>query len=434
MLMGPDEARSIGEQALKMTSADDAVVSIDHSREATTRFANNSITQNVFTEQRSISLKLAFGGRVGSASSDSTDPEALKSLVERAEAIAKVAPPDPEFLPSLGPQQYLDVNAYFESTAAMTPEERANLALRIIEPARTAGLQAAGTVETSANATTLITSNGLFAYHPRTDAQIGCTVTASDSSGWARDVTVDVARIDPRRLGAAAIEQAQNAAGPKEMAPGKYTVVLMPAAAGHLAEYLLWWANARTTQEGLTYLSDKLGQKLAGDNITLYTDPQDTRLPGVPFGGDGVPRVKTTWIDKGTFGQLWWDRWTAHKDGVEPVPFPSSPIMVGTDRGAEDLIAGVERGILVTHFWYVRTVKDDETLVTGMTRDGTFYIEDGRVKHGVKNFRFNESCLGMLQRTVDIGKPGSCADVELMPSLFPPIVVTDWNFVSATDF
>lgn len=434
MLLNENEARQIGEKVLKMTSADDVVVNVGHSREALTRIANNSIVLNVFTERREVSVDVSFGGKKGSAGCDAIDDESLMAMVKRAEDVAKVSPVDPEFLPSLGPQTYMPVHAHFDSTANLDAEGRAKLAIELIKPASSAGLRLAGTVEVSESAACVMTNNGLFAYHPRTDAQVGCTVTAPDSTGWARDVTVDISRINACELANAAVKQALDAKHPVAVDPGKYKVVLMPAATGHLAEYLIWWANARTTKEGLTYLSDKLGQKLTGDNITIYSDPADSRLPSCPFTGEGLPRAKTTWIDKGVFNQLWWDRWTAKQNGVDPIPHPGSPIMIGTDKTANDLIATVERGILVTHFWYVRSVKDDETLVTGMTRDGTFLIEDGKVKCGVKNMRFNDTCLGMLARATDIGKPGSCADVELMPSLFPPIVVEDWNFVSGTDF
>lgn len=434
MLLNPDEARRIGEKVLKITQADDAIVNIDHSREALTRIANNSIVLNVLTEARSVGVTVAFGNRMGSASCDSVEDDALEATVRRAEEIARVSPPDPEFLPSWGAQEYMPVEAWFESTAALGPEDRARLAIQLIEPAKAADLRLAGTVETSESATCVMTRNGLFGYHPRTDAQIGCTVTAPTSSGWARDVTVDIDRISPEKLGRAAVKQALDSANPKPVEPGKYDVVLMPAASGHLAEYLLWWADARPTLDGLTYLSGRVGQKLAGDDITLYTDPSDPRLPSAPFDMRGLPRRKTVWIDKGTFGQLAWDPWTAKQHGIDPVPPARTPIMVGTEQSAMDLIKNVERGILVTHFWYVRAVKADETLVTGMTRDGTFLIEDGEIKRGVNNMRWNDSCLGMLQRTVAIGKPGSCADVELMPSLFPPIVVKDWNFVATTDF
>ncbi len=433
-MLSQDEARRVGEQVLKLTEADDAVVNVGHTREALTRIANNAIVLNVFTERREVSVTVAFGNRKGMAACDSVEPDDLRDTVKRAEALARVAPEDPEYLPSLGPQSYLPVEAHFESTANLDAEGRAKLAVQLIAPAKAADLRLAGTVETSESTEAVITKNGCFAYHPRTDAQIGCTVTAPDSSGWARDVTVDVARIDPTALANAAVEQARKAAHPKPLEPGKYTVVLMPPATGALAAYLLWMAEARTTQEGLTYLSDRLGQKLAGDQITLFTDPTDPRLPSRPFNYEGVPCDKVTWVNKGVFDQLWWDRWTAHKSGVAPVPNPQVPIMMGTDKTANDLIATVERGVLVTHWWYVRTVKADQTLVTGMTRDGTFLIEDGQVKHGVNNMRFNDSCLGMLQRTTAVGKPGSCSDVELMPSLFPPIVVEDWNFVSTTDF
>jgi predicted Zn-dependent protease len=432
--MSKTEAQTIGEKVLKMVSADDAVVNVGHGRNATTRFANNTIIHNVFTESRGVSITVAFGNKTGSSGTNQLDDESLLSMVRRAEDIARLAPPDPEYLPPLGPQEYLEVKAHYDSTAKLSPEDRANLAMQMIEPSRKESLVASGTVECSERASSLMTSNGLCAYHPRTDVQIGCTITSPNSTGWARDVTVDVSRIKPSELAQSAIQQAKRAANPRTMPPGKYIVVLQPAAGALLASYLLMWANARTTKEGLTYLSDKLGQKLAGDDINIYTDPQDERFPTSPFNGEGLPNKRITWVNKGVFDQLSWDRWTAHKDGVEPVSRSNHAIMIGTDKTTEELISNVERGILVTHFWYVRSVKSDETLVTGMTRDGTFYIEDGKIQYGVKNFRFNESCLGMLQRTIAIGKPGSCVDVELEPSLFPPLVVTDWNFVSTTDF
>jgi len=434
MLIGPEECRRVGERVFSLTDADDAVVNIGHSREALTRIANNAIVLNVFTESRSLQVTVAYGSRKGSASCDSLDDDAVEAAVRRAEEVARVSPPDPEFLPSLGPQEYVPVQAWFEKTATLDAEDRARLALRLIAPAKERELRLAGTVETSESAQCVMTKNGAFGYHPRTDAQIGCTVTAPDSSGWARDVTVDIDRIDPEKLGQAAVEQALKSASPRPLEPGRYDVVLMPAASGHLAEYLVWWADARTTLEGLTYLSDRFGQKLCGDEITIYSDPSDPRLPSCPFDGQGLPRRREVWIDKGVFGQMVWDRWTAAQNGREPVARPGSTIMEGTDKTAADLIRTVERGVLVTHFWYVRSVKADETLVTGMTRDGTFLIEDGEIVGGVRNMRWNDSCLGMLQRTVAIGKPGSCADVELMPSLYPPIVVKDWNFVATTDF
>lgn len=434
MLIGPEECRRVGERVFQLTDADDAVVNLSHERDALTRVANNAIVLNVFTECRGLRVTVAFGNRKGSASCDSLDDDAIEAAVRRAEEVARVSPPDPEFLPSLGPQEYLPVEAWFERTAALDAEDRAKLALELIEPARAAGLLLAGTVETSESVRCVITKNGAFGYHPRTDAQIGCTVTATDSTGWARDVTVDIDRIDPAKLGQAAVDQALKAARPRPLEPGRYDVVLMPAASGHLAEYLIWWADARTTLEGLTYLSDRIGQKLCGDDITIYSDPTDPRLPSCPFDDQGLPRRRETWVDRGVFGQMVWDRWTAAQNGREPVARPGSTIMEGTDRTAADLIREVERGVLVTHFWYVRSVKADETLVTGMTRDGTFLIEDGEIVGGVRNMRWNDSCLGMLQRTVAIGKPGSCADVELMPSLYPPIVVKDWNFVATTDF
>ena len=192
--------------------------------------------------------------------------------------------------------------------------------------------------------------------------------------------------------------------------------------------------GARTTYEGLTFLSGRIGEKFAGEEITVYSDPQHPDIPYALFDSEGVSRREAIWIDRGVFSGMWWDRWTAHDHGTEPIPGPGSLCMDGTDRSIEDLIAGIDRGILVTHVWYVRPVKADQTLVTGMTRDGTFRIEGGRSGPPVRNLRFNDTGLGMLRRAVAVGRPERCISQESPPSVVPPLVVRDWNFVGVTEF
>ena len=433
MLLREEELRRLGEKVPARVTADHALLSIHHLRETCTRLSNNAIAQNMCTERCEVTLSVAFENRLGNATVVATDDDALRELVRRAEENANLAPPDPEYLAPLGPQEYLPVRAYAEATAEATPEAMARISQAIIEPARAAGMKASGTVETSAEARVVMTSRGLFAYHPRTEAQVGCTIHATDSSGWARGAAVDIGDLQAGRLATVAIDQARQGAAPREISPGTYTVLLMPAAAAHLATCLVMMAEARRTLEGLTFLSDRVGSKLAGDEITLYSDPQDPRAPFAPFDAVGIPQRRMVWVDRGTFSQMWWDRWTARQKGVEPVPIPGSLSMVGGETTLEELVGRIERGVLVTHVWYLRAIKIDQALCTGMTRDGTFLIEDGVIRGGIRNLRFNDSCLGMLQRTLAIGRPEPCAG-GFFPGVFPPLVVADWNFTGVTDF
>ena len=434
-LMTRTEAQTLAEKTLKLVTADDATVSIGDGRSATTRYANNAITQNVVTGGKSLTVTVAFGRQRGSASAATLEPDAIAEAVRRAERIARLAPPDPEYLPPLGPQIYPLVRAYHEGTARLTPVERARRVLAVTERAKRAGFQAAGTVESGESATAIATSKGLFAYHRETNALVGCTITAKNSNGWARDAAPDMTLLDPTALADDAITQARVAAHPQTLAPGRYTTILMPAAVGYFVGPLIGGLDARTTGEGLTYLSGKVGQKLVSDKITLRSEPGSRRVPGTPFDGSGVPTRAKTWIDKGVIGrELLYDRFTAQKAGVTPVPFPGALILDGTEKSATDLVKSTERGVLITHVWYVRSIKADETLQTGMTRDALFWIEDGKIKHGLKHMRWNESALGVFSRVLDLSRPLPNVDSETSLTLLPALKVADFHFVSGTEF
>ncbi|AGY59802.1 TldD/PmbA family protein [Gloeobacter kilaueensis] len=430
--LSESQARKVVASVLKYTTAKDVLVSLDAHTSAVTRFANNAITQNTLDEGNLLEVRVAFDERHATSTISSFDEEAIKAAVGRAEALARVAPPDPEHLPPLPPQQYLAVEAYDPATAKLDAAGRARQVLTITQAATKKNYRAAGTVETGETIAVVANSAGLFGYHRRTDVQVGCTVQGADSSGWARDTASQIALIDPASLVGDAISQVQKGASPVAMGPGKYTVILAPAAVGTLLTHLLFQLDARETLDGVTFLSGKMGQKLVGDNITLYSDPTNSRLPTRPFASDGLAQPKLNWIDKGAFTGLRWDRFTAQKNNRSPVPFPDGLLMQGSDKAIADLIASVDRGIFVTHVWYVRDVKADETIVTGLTRDGTFLIEDGKIARGVKTLRFNESILEMLSKTLDLSRPQACADTELNPSLLPAIKVADFNFVSGS--
>jgi predicted Zn-dependent protease len=430
-LLGEDECRQIGARALRFVTADEALVRIERRIERITRFAGNSVSFNAVTERVQATARVAFGQRVGTSTIESIEEDALREVVRRAEEAAREAPPDPEFLPCLGPQAYLPLEAWSPETAAIDGEEPTRLAGEMITAARAANCAAAGTVETEVSVTCILTSRGLFAYHARTDVEFGCTMTASDSSGWARRREIDIRRLDARALAREAIDIARRSASPRALPAGKYTTLFRPAAVADLVPVLAMLSDARRTDAGLTFLSGRQGEQLLGDAITVTSDPTQPHLPTQPFDPDGLPQQRRVWIDRGRFREQICDRWTAQRSGREAVPYPRSFVMEGTQRSLEDLVAGVERGVLVTHLWYIRPVKIEETLLTGMTRDGTFLIEDGRVVGGVRSLRFNDSVLGMLQRTVDIGQPEPCS-TEGVCLVFPPLVVRDWEFVSAT--
>jgi predicted Zn-dependent protease len=432
-LPSEDECREIAERALGFVTADEALVRITQRRERTTRFAGNAISFNAATERARVTARVAFGARVGTSSVESTDEDALREVVRRAEEAARETPADPEFLPCLGPQEYLPVDAWRPETAAIDGAEQILPAQEMIEAARAADCVAAGTVETGATVTALATTHGLFARHARTDAEIGCTITAADSSGWARRRECDVRRLDARALAREAIDLARRSAAPRALPAGRYTVLFRPAAVADLVPVLPMLSDARRTDAGLTFLSGRVGEKLAGDSITLRSDPGHPHSPTQPFDSEGLPQGKRAWIDRGRFVGQPCDRWTAQRSGREAVPMPRSFVMEGTERSLDALVAGIARGVLVTRLWYIRPVKIEQTLLTGMTRDGTFLIEDGRITGGVRSLRFNDSVLGMLQRTVEIGVAEPCGS-EYFSAIFPPLVVRDWEFVSATGF
>ena len=435
-LMSADEAHALARQALRHVTVEDAVVTLYDGRSAVTRFAGDAITQNIDTGGRFLSVSVAQGGRVGSASAATTSPDDIAAAVRRAEEIARLAPPDPEYLPPLGPQTYGTPprSAFDEATNSLSPEVRAEQVRKFVAGARKAGLSASGTVESSGGMQAIATSRGLFASFQGTSAAAGCTLTGKDSTGWARTAAPSMSGIDTDALVADAVRQARLGAAPLALAPGRYTTILLPPAVGSIVGPVAYGLSARGAEEGVTFLAGKVGQKLVGSNITLRSEPFHPLMPDTPFNGSGVPVGVQTWIDKGVFQHLSYDRFRAKKAGVTPNPLSSSLLLEGTDKSVEDLIKGTERGVLLTHFWYVRTIKPEETTQTGMTRDSLFWIEDGKIAYGLKHMRWNESSLRVLSNVLDLSRPRPAVDTELGLCLMPALKVADFNFVSGTEF
>jgi predicted Zn-dependent protease len=438
-----DEAQALTRLVLSMSAAEQTRVIVTSERSGNTRFADGSITTSGSSNDTSVSVTVTFGRRRASASTNALDEPSLKRTVEMASRLARLAPEDPELMPELGPQTYAGVDAFVEATADLDAEARAEAIARAVNAATAAGkpvgaIFAAGYLEATARATAVATSNGLFAYHRTTDADLSVTARTPDGtgSGWARGGSRDWNAIDPATIGRVAAQKAVASRNPRELAPGLYTAVLEPQAVNDLVPLLAGALNARNADEGRSAFSKpgggtRVGEKVADERVTLYSDPVDAGLLAQPFDAEGLPLRRTVWIEKGVLRSLWYTRFWAAKQGKEPtgMPLAAGLALVGGTRSTEELIAGCARGILVTHFFYIRALDPRTVLQTGLTRDGAFLIEKGRVTQSLKNFRWNESPLLMLNRLEDIGRPEPTAAGRLMPALR----VRDFNFTSLSD-
>jgi predicted Zn-dependent protease len=356
--------------------------------------------------------------------------------------LARLSPEDPELMPELGPQTYQSINAYVESTADLDPEARASAVRRTMTAAATVGKPAgeiftAGFLEANARAMAVATSKGLFAYHRSTDADYSVTARTPDGtgSGWARAGARNWNAIDAASIGRIAAQKAVASRTPQAIEPGLYTAVLEPQAVNDLVPLLSGALQARSADEGRSPFSkaggNRIGEKVADERVTLYSDPADPGLLSAPFDVQGLPIGRMVWIDKGILRNLAYTRFWAEKQGVRPTggPLAGGLALAGGTKSTEQIIAGCARGILVTHFFYIRSLDPRTVLQTGLTRDGTFLIENGKITRALKNFRWNESPLLMLNRLEDIGRPEPTEAGRLMPALR----VRDFNFTSLSD-
>ncbi len=430
-----DEARQILEKALSYSSADTCEVNLTGSNSGNIRYARNTVSTAGAQSNQQLVVQSSFGLRVGTATIDEFDDASLQKVVKRAEELAKLSPENPEFMEPLGPQQYADSNQYFQSTADISPEYRAKVASSSIDPASSKDVTAAGFLEDSADFSAMMNSNGLFAYEQSSSVDFTVTMRTNDGtgSGWVtRDVN-DVNQFDPAEASAIAIDKALQSRQAKAIEPGKYTVILEPAASVQLLNNMFGSFNARTADEGRSFMSKegggtKLGEKIVDERVNLYSDPQNSLVPGSTWNQAGQPVQKMDWLKGGVVSNLFYSRYWAKEKGVDPVPFPSNGIMEGGDASLEDLIKDTKKGIIVTRLWYIRTVDPQTLLYTGLTRDGTFYVENGKIKHPIKNFRFNESPIIMLNNLEELGQ-----QVRINGNLIPYMKVRDFTFTSLSD-
>ena len=435
-ILNKEEAKIILDKVMSFSQADACEANIDGGTDGNIRYARNTVTTAGETSNISLVVQSSFGKKSGTVTVNEFDDETLKKSVRMSEELAKLSPENPEFMEPLGPQKYLESKAFFDSTEQIVPEYRAKAAADSIMPAKEKGLVAAGFLEDYVYFEAMTNSNGLFAYHKETGVDFTVTMRTKDGtgSGWVtRDVN-DVNKLSTASASNIAIQKALMSKEAKAIEPGKYTVILEPAASVGLLQNLIYSMNARSADEGRSFLSkagggNKLGEQIVDERVNIYTDPLNAEIPGQTWNSSGMPRKKMNLIEKGTVKNLFYGRYWAQKQGVDPVPYPSGAVMEGDNsKSLEDLIRSTKKGILVTRTWYIRTVDPATLLYTGLTRDGTFYIEDGEIQFPVKNFRFNESPIIMLNNLEALAKPQ-----RIGGSLVPPMKINDFTFTSLSD-
>jgi predicted Zn-dependent protease len=430
-----EEAREILEKALSFSKADTCEINLNGSNSGNIRYARNTVSTSGYSSTQILAVQSSFGKKSGTATIDEFDDASLEKVVRRAEELANLSPENPEFMEPLGPQMYDESISFSEATANITPEYRAKVASSGIIPAAAQDVTAAGFFNDSAGFSAMINSKGLFAYNKSTNTDFTVTMRTNDGtgSGWVSRDFNDVTKFDADEASKTAIDKAVMSRDAKAIEPGKYTVILEPAAASDLLRNMFRSLDARSADEGRSFMSasdgaNKLGQKIVDERVNIWSDPLNTEVPTSTWNYAGQSLKKTTWLENGVVKNLAYDRFWAKEKGVEPVPYPSNVIMAGGDQSLEDLIKGTKKGILVTRLWYIRSVDPQTLLYTGLTRDGTFFIENGQIKYPVKNFRFNESPIIMLNNLETLGK-----QVRIDGDLIPYMKIRDFTFTSLSD-
>lgn len=440
-IMSKDEAQALLKKVLSYSKADECEVNLSGNDSGNIRYARNSVSTSGRVSQHQLVVSSAFGKKLGVATINEFDDASLKKVVERSEELAKLAPENPEYVSFLGPQTFAESKTYVPVTAAITPKLRSDLVEQSIKVAKDAGAVAAGFLEDNAGFAAMMNSKGLFAYNTSTNTNFSVTVRTADGtgSGYATRGYNDITKMDTKVATQIATEKAVKSVKARAIEPGKYTVILEPAAVAVLLENIFFRLDARQADEGRSFLSKagggtRQGEKLVDERVNIYSDPSNPDLPTSTWSGDGRPQEKISWIEKGVIKNLSYSRYWAEKKGVKAVPGPDAAIMEGGTKSLEELIASTKKGVLVTRLWYIRDVDPQSLLLTGLTRDGTFYIENGKIQYPIKNFRFNESPIIMLNNLEELGKVERTVSVESNQNyLLPPLKVRDFTFSSLSD-
>ncbi len=439
------ELRRIADKILRLSEADETEVMIDAGADALTRFANNTIHQHVAEQFLTISVRTVLDGRTARASTNRTDEDSLRRVVAASSRIARSQPKYPGLLPMPRAQSYAKVKRWFEATAAASPRDRASAVARICRRAAKENQTAAGTYSSGATRSLLANSKGLAASYEQTRAEFSVTLMEEQSSGWAKASAADIRSLDVDALAARASQKAAASRAPRELEPGRYTVILEPAAALDMVGYLFYDFAGTAVQDKRSCWNERFGKKMFGENITLWDDVTHAEQLGAPFDGEGMPRQKVLLVERGVPKNLVYSRATAKKMKARPtghgLPLPNewgeapmNLVLEGGTSSLEEMIGTTERGILVTRLWYIREVDPHEKVMTGMTRDGTFLVENGRVAGGIRNFRFNQSVLELLANAEMLGPAARTSGEEASDMVIPAMKVRNFHFTEVTKF
>jgi len=429
----------------KIAGADETEVQIDETIDALTRFANNAIHQNVAEHGITLSIRTVVDSRTARATTNRLDEDSLRAAVQSSLQLAHSQPKIPGLLPMAGKQRYRNVNRFARETAATTPEDRARAVKKSCDLAIQNGQVAAGIFSTGQSQLVLGNSRGLFAAHRETYAEFSITMQNDPAASWAKANSGSVRNFDPQRLAVRASQKAQMAKDAQELAPGKYTVILEPAAALDLVGFLFYDFAATAVADQRSCLLKRIGKPLFGKNISITDDAYHPQQLGAPFDGEGIPRQRVSLVEGGVPRNLVYSASSAKKSGKKPTGHgfalpneygeaPMNLVFGGGNSSIEEMVASTDRGLLVTRVWYIREVDPYEKVMTGMTRDGLFLVEKGKVTSAVRNFRFNQSLIELLQNVEAMSPASRAAAEEAFEMVVPSMKVHNFHFTEPTKF
>lgn len=429
----------------KSTDAEETEVHVDEIADSLTRFANNAIHQNVAEHGLHVSIRTVADGRTARVTTNRIDEDSLRAAIESSLSLAHSQPEDPRLLPMPGKQRYRKVNRFANASAAVTPEDRARAVKRACDLAVENGQVAAGIFSSGHTQSAVGNSRGLFASHRETHATFSITMQEAAAASWAKGNSGDVRDLDPQKLAAGASEKAHMAVDPREIAPGRYTVILEPAAVLDLVGFLFYDFAATALQDKRSCFNERMGKQICGNNITIADDVYHPLQLGAPYDGEGMPRQPVLLVDRGVPKDLVYSRRSAKTAKKKPTGHgfalpneygeaPMNLVFSGGDSSLEKMISSTDRGLLVTRLWYIREVDPYEKAMTGMTRDGLFLVEKGRISAGVRNFRFNQSILEMLRNVELLGPAVRATGEEAFEMVVPAMKVHNFHFSEVTKF
>jgi PmbA protein len=428
-----------------IAGADETEVQVEETIDALTRFANNAIHQNVAEHGITISIRTVVDGRTARATTNRLDEDSLFAAVKSSLQLAHSQPKIPGLLPMPGKQRYRCVNRFTGETAATTPEDRARAVKKSCDLAIRSGQVAAGIFSTGQSQLALANSQGLFAAHRQTHAEFSITMQDEPAASWAKANSGDVRNFAPQELATRAGEKAQMAKDAQEIAPGKYTVILEPAAVLDLVGFLFYDFAATAVADQRSCLLKRINKPLFGKNISITDDAYHPEQLGAPFDGEGIPRQRVNLVENGVPRNLVYSRASAKKAKTKPTGHgfalpneygeaPMNLVFSGGDSSLEKMIASTDRGLLVTRVWYIREVDPYEKIMTGMTRDGLYLVENGKVTSAVRNFRFNQSLIELLQNVEAMSPASRATAEEAFEMVVPAMKVKNFHLNEPTKF